>query len=279
MGQKKRTVKPLDTIREVSDELWDWIEPILLKAAPSPPPAKGGRNRTDWRHAFNGIIFRMRMGCQCNQVPRQFGDDGSVHRWCRNGAMEKIWDFLVGACHELGGVQWEWQSADGAMSKARFGGDKVGPNPTDRAKNGSKRSLIVEQDGGPLGATIAGANVHDTKLLAATIDAIVVERTEPTKEKPQHFCLDKGYDNPTDRAAAPSKGHTPHIRRIVEEKPVNRGKKYNPRRWGVEQTHSWLSKCGAILVRYDKNAFNYLGLIQLACGLLWYRRLHTLGAA
>ena len=30
----------------------------------------------------------------------------------------------------------------------------------------------------------------------------------------------------------------------------------------------WLSK----LVRYDKKARNYLGLLQLACGLLWYRR-------
>ena len=50
--------------------------------------------------------------------------------------------------------------------------------------------------------TIAGANVHDTKLLAATLDAIVVERPEPTSEQPQHLCLDKGYDNPTGRQAA-----------------------------------------------------------------------------
>ena len=81
--------------------------------------------------------------------------------------MEKIWAVLVEECEELGGVGWEWQSADAAMGKARFGGDKVGPNPTDRGKKGTKRSIIVEQDGGPLGAVIAGANVHDTKLLAA----------------------------------------------------------------------------------------------------------------
>ena len=47
----------------------------------------------------------------------------------------------------------------------------------------------------------------------------------------------------------------------------------------MERTHSWLSKCRAILVWYDKNSFNYLGLIQLACGLLWYRRLHRSEAA
>jgi putative transposase len=46
-----------------------------------------------------------------------------------------------------------------------FWGDQVGPNPTDRAKPGVKRSLLVDGEGGPLGLTVAGANVHDTKLL------------------------------------------------------------------------------------------------------------------
>jgi putative transposase len=56
---------------------------------------------------------------------------------------------------------------------------------------------VVEATGAPLGATLAGANVHDTKLLAATLEAMVVERPQPTEEKPQQLCLDKGYDNPT----------------------------------------------------------------------------------
>jgi putative transposase len=73
----------------------------------------------------------------------------------------------------------------------------VGRNPTDRGKKGVKRSLVVEATAGPLGATIAGVNVHDTKLLAATLQAMVVERPQPKAEEPQHLCLDKGYDNPT----------------------------------------------------------------------------------
>jgi putative transposase len=60
-----------------------------------------------------------------------------------------------------------------------------------------KRRRVVEATGRPLGTTIAGANVHDTKLLAATLEAIVVERPQPSEERPQHRCLDKGYDNPT----------------------------------------------------------------------------------
>jgi putative transposase len=120
---------------------------------------------------------------------------------------------------------------------------------------------------------VAGANVHDTRLLKATLEAIVVERPQPTQERPQHLCLDKGYDNPTGRQAAAEHGYVAHIRRIGEEKLDATGqKRYPARRWVVERTLAWLSKCRAILVRYEKKAANYLGLLQLACVLLWFRR-------
>ena len=136
-----------------------------------------------------------------------------------------------------------------------------------------KRSLVVEADGGPLGAAIAGANVHDTKLLAATLEAIVVERPQPTEERPQHLCLDKGYDNPTGHETVAAYQYTPHIRRIGEEKLDPNGQKtYPARRWVVERTLAWLSKCRGLLVRYEKRAINFLGLLQLACALLWMRR-------
>jgi len=125
--------------------------------------------------------------------------------------------------------------------------------------------------------TIAGANVHDTKMLGDTLDAIVVERPQPTDEAPQNLSLDKAFDNPTGREATESREYVPHIRRIGEEKlDENRRKRHPARRWVVERTLSWLEKCRAILVRYDTNAQNCLGLLQLACALLWFRRLFRL---
>ena len=136
-----------------------------------------------------------------------------------------------------------------------------------------KRSLVVEADGGPLGLAIAGANVHDTKRLAEALEAIVVERPEPTAEAPQHRCWDKGDDNPTGHYAAVEHHYTPHICRIGEEKfDEHRRKRHPARRWVVERTLAWLSKCRALFVRYDKHASNFLGLLQLACALLWLRR-------
>ncbi len=158
-----------------------------------------------------------------------------------------------------------------------FWGDLVGPNPTDRAKNGVKRSILVEADGGPLSVVVAGANMPDFKLLGATLDVIVVERPAPTEEAPQHLCLDKGYDNALVREIVQERNYVPHIRKIGEEKLDKAGeKRYPARRWVVERTLGWLSKCRAVLVRYDKKAANYLGLIKVACILLWYRRQHRL---
>jgi len=128
-----------------------------------------------------------------------------------------------------------------------------------------------------LAAVVGGANVHDQKLLAATLDAVVVERPRPTEEKPQHLCLDKGYDSPAARRVVEERNYTAHVRRIGEEKlDDNREKTVPARRWVVERTLAWLSKCRAILVRYDKKAQNYLALLKLACALYWYRRQVTL---
>ncbi len=154
-----------------------------------------------------------------------------------------------------------------------LGGDHVGPNPTDRGKAGTKRSILVDGDGGPLGVVVAGANVNDFKLLRATIEAVVVERPEYE----QHLCLDKGYDNPVGRREPLANGYVPHIRRIGEEKLDRNGRKTRKaRRWVVERTLAWLSKCRSLLVRYEKKTTNYLGLIHLACVLIWFRRYHRL---
>jgi putative transposase len=222
----------------------------------------------------------MRSGVQWNQLPAVFGPDSTVHGWFQrfvtDGVLEEIWAELVRECDELGGVSWTWQAADGVMGKSRFSGDKRGPNPTDRAKKGTKKHVLVEQDGGPLGVVLAGANVNDQLLLEATIDAIVIQRPDPASVA-QHLCLDKAYDNKTGEAACAVGGYVPHIRRIGEEKLDGYGEKTHPaRRWVVERTLAWLQRCRAILIRYDKKSKNYLGIVQLACALLWYRRLHAL---
>src|SRR5713101_10073421 len=128
--RRKPKRKSLPTIWEVPDELWERILPILCAFWPGKTT---GRKHADWRRAFNGIIFRMRSGCQWDQLPRKFGPKSTVHdwfqRWCAGGVMQRIWEILVAECDELGGVQWDWQAADGQLGKARFGGEKGRQKP------------------------------------------------------------------------------------------------------------------------------------------------------
>jgi putative transposase len=155
----------------------------------------------------------------------------------------------------------------------------VGPNPTDRGKAGTKKSVLVEASGGPLSVVCAGANVHDCKLLQDTLDAVVVARPEPLPEQARNLCLDKGYDNPTAEEAVAAHHYAPHIRRIGEEKLDPQGeKRYPARRWVVERTLSWLSRWRGILIRWEKKIDNYLGILKLACALIWFRRWDRLGA-
>lgn len=111
---------PLPTIWRVSDELWALLAPVL---ADLDPPAPTGRPRIDQRKALDGIIYHLRTGCQWNALPREFGDDSSVHRtfqrWLELDVLDGLWGHLLEACEDLGGVDWEWQAADGALGKAR----------------------------------------------------------------------------------------------------------------------------------------------------------------
>jgi putative transposase len=267
--------KSLPTIWEVPDDLWERIEWLLNEYD---PPKTTGRSRADARRILDGIIFRFRTGCQWNHIPKVYGDDSTIHRtfqrWVEINLFEMIWSLLAAECDELARVNWEWQAADGWLGKARSGGDEIGPNPTDRAKNGTKKSLLTDADGGPLSLVVAPANVNDHKLLEATIEAMVIERPESTEQAPQNLCLDKGYDNKSSREVVKKHGYKEHIRRIGEEKLDRKGKKkYPARRYVVERTLAWLSKCRGALIRYERKSENYLAQLQFACAMLWYRRL------
>jgi putative transposase len=133
--------------------------------------------------------------------------------------------------------------------------------------------VLTEAEGGPVAAVVTGANVHDSLLLQDALEAVVVEPPDP-REHEQHLCLDKAFDGAPSEATAEVFGYEPHIRRIGEEKNGKRGRKLKKaRRWVVERTIAWLNRCRGILIRYEKKAENYLAVVQLACALLWYRRL------
>jgi len=138
-------------------------------------------------------------------------------------------------------------------------------NRAHRTKNGSEQSLVVEADGAPLGVVVInGGKIPDMKLREATIDAIVVEPPELDELEP-NLCLDRRYGNPTGHNVTDQFAHVGHVRPIGDDRWTKGGVgRRDARHWVVERTLAWLSKCPALLIRYNKHDSKYLRLIKLA---------------
>ncbi len=265
----------------VSDEFWEKVEPLVPEA---PSHERGGRPRMPERRAFEAMIYVLRTGIQWNALPRELGASSTVHarfqEWEREGFFEKLWRAGLLEYEEIEGIEWEWQAVDGVMTKAPLGRAATGPNPTDRAKKGVKRSVLTDGNGIPLAVVVDGANRNDDKLLAATLDGIVVARpaSEEEEEVREHMCLDAGYDSEAVREEVDSRGYEAHIRpRGKEREHHHRHPGAKARRWVVERTHSWLNRSRRLLVRWEKKTENYLAFVQLACAQLIFSKLSVSG--
>lgn len=151
-------------------------------------------------------------------------------------------------------------------------GKKIGPNPTDRAKLGTKRSALSDGAGVPLSVVVDGANRNDFKLLAGTLFACEIPIPEPDDDIEVGICLDKGYDYDEVRDLVADFGFTAHIRSRGEEaKKLKDEAGFRARRWVVERLHSWLNRFRRLLVRWEKLGETYLGMLHLACGIITWR--------
>ncbi|MCL5677469.1 MAG: IS5 family transposase [Firmicutes bacterium] len=246
--------------------VWEKIAPLL---PPAPPHPRGGRPRRDDRTILSGIFYPLRTGCQWKALPRPFGPASTVHarfqEWTRAGVFDRF--HAAGLLHydARHGIAWGWQSADGTMTKAPLGGEATGPNPTDRGKSGTKRSLLSDGRGQPLSVAVAGANVNDHLLLAKTLDSIPVPRPLPTPQDPHHLW----WTRVTTIRVSPRSCRnetTPLTCGRVARRPSPSATSlgYRARRWVVERTHSWINRFRRLLVRWEKKVENYLALLKLA---------------
>lgn len=269
---------------QLSDSFWERSKPLLPK-----PKSRfrgrgcnrknvGGRPPADPRIVMAGILYVLRTGCQWNAVPEEFGSGRTIHRyfqnWTKAKVFKKMWKAGLEQYDELIGLQWKWQAADGAMTKAPLGGEQTGPNPTDRAKRGTKRSLLVEARGVPLSIEVGPAQRHDAKMLAATLDGVVVERPEASEEDEQHLTLDKGYAGEPAQEIGQQRGYQVHVPDKVnaKKKRKRKGGRRKARRWVVEVTHSWLNRFRRLLVRWEKKKANYLSMLYFACAIICWRK-------
>lgn len=260
----------------ISDKWWAQIEPLLPARKTHPlgchnPPVPS-------RSAMDAILFVLRTGiqwnaldatgiCSCSSSYRRFRE------WTDAGVFASFWRAGLLRYDETKGIDWEWLSMDGAMTKAPLAGTQMtGRNPTDRGKQGVKRSLLTDGAGVPLSVAIEGANRHDMKLVKSTLEGIMTGQPAPTEDKPQGLCLDKGYDFDEVREIVKEFGFTAHIRARGEEaQAIKKEAGFKARRWVVERTHSWMNRFRRILVRWEKLPETFFAMLHLVCAAITWR--------
>lgn len=170
------------------------------------------------------------------------------------------------------------------VGKKGAGGEeeKTGSNPTDRGKAGTKRHLLTDARGIPLSIALSGANRHDSKMLIAMLEGVVVALPLLDAEEKRHLTLDRGYDTPACREAATQHALVAHIpKKATEATPLplpGDPTRHAPRRWVVEVSHSWFNRFRRLLVRWDKKAAHYMGFLQLAACLIIWRKITPLAS-
>jgi transposase len=282
----------LVTKRPVRDDGWRLPDELWAKMAPLLPerprhPLGCHNPRVPDRAAMDAIFFVPRTGCRWNALGATgICSSSSAHRrfleWAGAGVLAAFRRQGLLAYDEVAGIDCSGAALPRAGARrcrgqggeprrgSRVGG-KTGPNPTDRGKRGSKRSLLTDGRGVPLGLALAGANRNDHQLMRETVETIPVVRPTPTPEQPQGLCLDKGYDHDEPRALAAAFGFTLHLRTRGEEIAAKRHAGAKARRWVVERTHSWLNRSRRILIRWEKRPDAYLAMLHSALGLIAWR--------
>jgi putative transposase len=118
----------------IPEKLWQRLRPLLPTYHRS---SKGGRPRAKLRHIVDGIFYVLRTGCQWKELPRYYGASSTAHRyfqeWAASGVFQRLWKECLREYDRRRGIDWRWQSVDGAMTKAPLGGEKNRQKP-DRSR-------------------------------------------------------------------------------------------------------------------------------------------------
>jgi len=144
---------------------------------------------------------------------------------------------VLAAYDRMLGLELEQLAVDGCITKAPCGGQAAGPSPTDRRKQGLKRSLATEATGIPLATLPTPANQRDDRLLAATLDALDVVGSLPQRPTVH---LDAGFDYQPCRKVLTERGMVGQIaiRGVPAPIQVSRGGRSSAPTPGVTSTGS-----------------------------------------
>jgi hypothetical protein len=224
--------------------VWDQFAALLPERPVFVPthPLGCHRRRIPDRLVFEHVVAALVHGSGYERIATAGCSDRTIrrrlHEWAAAGLAETLHRLVLEQYDRLIGLELGDLSVDGCITKAPGGGEKAGRSPVDRGKGGLKRSTAVEGVGVPLHLVSAGANRHDSPLLAPTLEGGTKLGPLPA-EVTTH--LDQAYDNGPARAVLNRLGFTGEIARKGVPAPLQAGQ-----RWVVERTQSWMNGYGKL---------------------------------
>lgn len=255
--------------RDLTDEQWKILDPFI----PKPRRRRDGRGRP-WksrRSVLNGILWVLRTGAPWADLPDRYPSFQTCHRrfqqWVRSDVMTRIMTALAGELSRRGAIDVREAFIDASFAPAKKGGRRVGK--TKRGK-GTKIMAIADRNGLPVSVCVESATPHEVTLAMSTLLQMVVA------DAPQNLIGDNAYDSDRLDAQLSSYGIeviAPHRRnRRTSTQDGRRLKRYR-RRWKIERLFAWLQNFRRLVVRYERHAENFAGMLQLASSVILLRHL------
>ncbi|VVE54696.1 transposase [Pandoraea sputorum] len=181
--------------------------------------------------------------------------------------MRYCWPSCVPPIASTGLASLSTPHLSGLLMRAK----KTGPNPTDRARPGSKQHLLTDAQGIPLSLILTGANRNDVTQLLPLVDAIppiLGKRGRPLC-KPKFVQGDRGHDHDKYRRPLHAAGIATQIARRGEPHGSGLGKT----RWVVERTIAWLHHFKRLRVRFERLAIIHAAFLKIAACIICWRHL------
>lgn len=258
----------------VSDALWEIVEALIPKRPPRP---HGGRKPIDDRKALTGILFVLKTGIPWEDLPQEMNCGCGMTCWRRlrdwqaAGVWEQLQRVLLSKLRQADLIDWSRAAVDSGSVRSVGGGEKTGPNPTDRRKLGSKHHIITDANGIPLQAILTGANRHDITQLIPLVDTIPPVGGKPghPKSRPDELYADRAYDSQKHRDELTDRGIEPHL----AKRGTEHGSGLGVFRWVVERTLSWLHQFRRLRTRFDRRADIQEAFLKIAQSLICFRTL------
>jgi transposase len=259
----------------VSDELWERIEPLIPKKEPKP---EGGRPPVPNRQALTGIIFVLKTGIPWEDLPLEMNCGSGMTCWRRlrdwqqAGVWNQLVELLLDELRDADKLDFSRATVDSGTVRAVGGGEKTGPNPTDRRKPGSKHHVLTDADGIPLNVILTGANRHDVTQLLPLVDGVPEIAGKPgrPRKRPDELYADRAYDSKRHREELKDRSIKPHLAR----RNVEHGSGLGVFRWVSERAISWFhNKFRRLRVRYERRSDIHEGFMSLAHALICFQAL------